>query len=167
MGTPLSDVRLEPAVMGDVERLVELWVALARDQRAYDSHLKAEANQAPVRETIARHIVVDGVTVARDAGDIVGFVMFGLEHGDYEQSVSRGVVHNLFVTPSYRGEGLGRRLLDAAEAALADAGADVVSLEMMAANEDARRFYERQGYRPHRLELEKSAQSDTHSKEDG
>jgi hypothetical protein len=37
----------------------------------------------------------------------------------------------------------------------------------MAANAAARRFYERHGYRTHRVELEKSARSDTHSKEDG
>jgi ribosomal protein S18 acetylase RimI-like enzyme len=167
MGTHSPDVGLESAVMSDIDRLVELWVALARDQRAYESHLEPTANRGPVRETIARHIVVDGLTVARDADEIVGFVMFGLEHGDYEQSVRRGVVHNLFVLPTWRGNGIGERLLDAAEAALSDAGADVFSLETMAANARARRFYERQGYRPHRVELEKPAQNDTHSKEDG
>ena len=46
-------------------------------------------------------------------------------------------------------------------------GRFVVSLEAMAANERARRFYERHGYRPHRVELEKPARNDTHSKEDG
>ena len=167
MGTCSSDVRLESAVMSDVDRLVELWVALARDQRAYDSHLEPAANRGPVRETIARHIVVDGVTVARSTDETVGFAMFGLEHGDYEQSVTRGVVHNLFVLPEWRGRGIGGRLLDAAEVALADAGADVFSLEAMATNEGARRFYERHGYRVHRVELEKSARSDTHSREDG
>ena len=167
MGTCSSDVRLESAVMSDVDRLVELWVALARDQRAYDSHLEPAANRGPVRETIARHIVVDGVTVARSTDEIVGFAMVGLEHGDYEQSVTRGVVNNIFVLPEWRGRGIGGRLLDAAEVALADAGADVFSLETMATNARARRFYEREGYRPHRVELEKSAQNDTHSKEDG
>jgi ribosomal protein S18 acetylase RimI-like enzyme len=173
MGVPTPDVRLEPAVMGDIDRLVELWVALARDQRAYDSHLDPDTNRAAVRESLARHVVVDGVTVARHADDIVGFVMFGLEQGEYEQSVTRGVVHNLFVRHAWRDDGVGSRLLDRAESELVAAGADVVSLEAMAANRRARRFYERHGYRVHRVELEKPieatkpARNDTHSKEDG
>ena len=167
MPTPPSAVRFEPADMSDIDRLVDLWVALARDQRAYDSHLEPEANRGVVREALARHIVVDGVTVARHADDIIGFVMFGLEHGTYEQRVTRGVVDNLFVSVDWRGEGVGAALLDRAETTLAAAGADVVSLETMAANRRAQRFYERHDYDAHRVVLEKSTQNDTHSKEDG
>jgi ribosomal protein S18 acetylase RimI-like enzyme len=160
--------RVEQATLADVDALVDRWVDLARDQRAYDSHLAAAANRTPIRQTLARHVVVDGVRVVRDDGnEVVGFVMFGLEQGDYEQTVTRGVVHNLFVAPEARGQGVGSALLESAEDALARAGADVVSLEAMAANDGARRFYERHGYRLHRVELEKPTRSDTHSKEDG
>ena len=168
-------VTIEPAALGDVNSLVELWVTLARGQRAYGSHLEPDGNRAPVRAALAHHIVGDGVLVARDDGHgedgsesiPVGFVMFGLEQGDYEQTVTRGVVHNLFVVSSHRGRGIGSALLERAEEALVRVGADVFSLEAMATNERARRFYERHGYDVHRVELEKSAQSDTHSKEDG
>lgn len=162
-------VSIDSAVLADVDALVELWVRLARDQRDHDSHLRPEANRTPVRASVAHHIVGDGLFVARedDGGDIVGFVMCGLEQGDYEQTVTRGMVHNLFVVPSYRGRGVGSALLERAEAALAAFGADVFALEAMADNADARRFYERHGYRTHRVELEKSARNDTHSKEDG
>jgi ribosomal protein S18 acetylase RimI-like enzyme len=166
------DVVIESASLDDIDTLVDLWVALARGQRTYDSHLAAEGNRTPVRAALAHHVVADGVRTARAddgerAGDIVGFVMFGLEDGDYEQTVTRGVIHNLFVLPARRGVGVGGALLAHAERALADAGADVFSLEAMATNDGARRFYERRGYRVHRVELEKSARSDTHSKEDG
>ena len=164
-----SDGRIGRATLADLDRLATLWVDLARDQRAYGSHLAAEANRTPVREALAHHVVTDGVRVARDDDAIVGFVTFGLEHGEYEQTVTRGVVHNLFVTPAARGCGLGSALLAAAESALTDSGADVVSLEAMAGNERARRFYERHGYEVHRVELEKPtnpARNDTHSKED-
>jgi ribosomal protein S18 acetylase RimI-like enzyme len=165
--TPPSGVRIESATLGDVEALVDLWVDLARDQRTYDSHLATEANRTPVRESVGHHVLADGVLVARADGDLVGFVMYGPETGDYEETVDRGVVHNLYVVPGARGAGLGSALLERAEAALAEAGADVVSLEAMAGNEAARRFYERHGYRPHRVELEKPVRNDTHSKEDG
>jgi len=92
---------------------------------------------------------------ASGESSIAGFVMFGLESGAYEQDVVRGVIHNLYVRPASRDAGIGSRLLSAAEAALEDEGADVVSLEAMTANEAAVAFYERHGYRPHRVELEK------------
>lgn len=148
--------------MDDVDRLAELWVDLARGQRAYGSHLLDEANRGAVRDALARSVVMGEVLVARatPAGTtgstaVAGFVMFGIESGAYDQDVRRGVVHNLFVRPEWRDDGLGSRLLAAAESALADRDAGVVSLEAMIANEDAIRFYERHGYRPHRVELEK------------
>ncbi len=174
-------VTIESAVLADVDALADLWVSLARGQRAYDSHLLADENRTPIRESLAQHVVGDGVVVARAAGGgdegsgtdgagdgaLVGFAMFGLEQGDYEQTVTRGVVHDIFVVSERRGEGIGSALLARAEEGLAGFGADVFSLEAMATNDDARRFYERHGYRTHRVELEKSAQNDTHSKEDG
>jgi ribosomal protein S18 acetylase RimI-like enzyme len=167
MTDPKSDDRIGRATLGDLDRLVDQWVDLARDQRAYGSHLAGEDNRTPVRESLAHHVVTDGVRVARVDDAIVGFVTFGLERGEYEQTVTRGVVHNLFVAPAARGRGLGSALLAAAESELIDGGADVVSLEAMARNEGARRFYERHGYDVHRVELEKRVRNDTHSKEDG
>ncbi|KTG27421.1 GNAT family N-acetyltransferase [Haloferax profundi] len=161
-------MRVTPAVMSDLEPLADLWVELAAGQKAFGSHLRAEVNRPTIRESLARHITIDGVLVARDEADddILGFVMFEVEVGTYEQDVTRGTISNLFVVPERRGDGLGGRLLDAAETELRDAGVDVVALDVMADNEAARRFYRRHGYGPHRIELEKSIQNDTHSKED-
>lgn len=165
-------VTIEAADAADADAVAELWVALAADQREYGSHLLAEENRTHICDAIARHIVVDGLLVARPESDeeaslpVIGFVMFGIETGSYEQDVDRGIVHNLFVRPAHRDEGVGASLLAAAEEALADAGADVIALEAMLANEAARRFYLDQGYHPHRVEFEKYVGSDTHSKED-
>jgi ribosomal protein S18 acetylase RimI-like enzyme len=158
-------VRVGRADTAEVETLADLWVELADDQRSYRSHLRADENREQIREAMARHVVTDGIRVARLDDDIVGFVMFGLERGDYEQDETRGVVRNLYVVPAHRGFGIGSRLLAAAESVLTDAGATRLCLEAMARNERARRFYERHGYDVHRVELEKAVESDTHSKE--
>jgi len=65
-------------------------------------------------------------------------------------------VSNLFVVPERRGEGIGSALLDAAEQALREAGAEVVALEALADNDRAREFYATHGYERHRVELTKS-----------
>ncbi len=160
-------MEIEAPTIEDADRLAELWVDLARSQRAHGSHLLAEPNRGAVREGLARAIVTGSVLVARTAdGDLAGFVEFAPETDSYRQDVERGVIENIFVRPAHRGTGLGADLLAAAEGRLLDAGVDRISLEVLADNEAARRFYARQGYEPHRLELEKAPESDTHSKED-
>jgi ribosomal protein S18 acetylase RimI-like enzyme len=161
----MADVDIEVPATGDAGRIADCWIALAEGQRVYDSHLVAGDNRARITEAILRHIVSDQVLVARDP-DIVGFVMFSVESGSYEQDIDRGLVENIYVEPDRRGEGIGTALLTAAESELVKRGVDAVALELMAGNEAARRFYRRAGYEPHRLEFEKRVESDTHSKGD-
>lgn len=141
--------------------------AADEDDRDADGHVDADADGSTDRGDATR---AAGETVTGDSQrelphppaaspavdeGVLGFVMFGLETGGYEQDVTRGVVHNLYVRPAHRGRGVGSRLLAAAERELAARDADVVSLEAMMANQAAVRFYERNGYRRHRVELEK------------
>lgn len=161
-------MEIEPAEMGEVDEIADRWVALADGQRAYHSHILPEPNRGAVREGLAGHVVSEGLLVARDP-EVVGFVSFGPETDGFATDVDRGVVENIFVVPERRGEGIGTALLTAAEDRLREAGADAVSLEVMADNAAARRFYERHGYAPHRVELEKEigpGESDTDSRED-
>lgn len=157
-------MRIEPATLDDVEVLTDLWVALASEQREFGSHLETEGNREAIRAVFSHQVVDDLVLIASDDG-IVGFVNFAIEEGYFEQSATRGVIQNIYVVPQARNAGVGTALLEAAEAALADRGADVVALESMAGNEAARRFYERRGYTEHRIEVEKRLKSDTNVKE--
>ena len=163
-----TDARIEPATADDVDAVIDMWVALAAGQREHGATLRAEANRATVREWVAQSVVTGDLLVARDPDpaaeadsqgdrepDPVGFVGFSLERGDYERDAVRGTVSNLFVVPERRGEGIGAALLDAAERALAEAGADRVALEALADNDRAREFYAEHGYDPHRVELTK------------
>jgi ribosomal protein S18 acetylase RimI-like enzyme len=158
----------------DAEAIVECWLDLATEQREFGSDLAVEDNREAIHATVLTHIVAEEALIARvtaeDAGshptpEIVGFVTFEAETGRYEETVERGIVHNLYVKPVYRDAGVGSRLLDRAEAALADRGVDVVTLDAMAANEAARRFYERAAYEPHRVTLRKSLENDTDPEE--
>jgi ribosomal protein S18 acetylase RimI-like enzyme len=161
-----ASLRITVPDMAAVDAIADLWVELADDQQQFGSHLHSEANRGAIQETLAGHVVTETVLVARDP-DLLGFVTFKLETGRYRQDVTRGIVVNLFVRPQRRNEGVGSALLAAAERELAAAGADVVALDVLATNADAVRFYDRHGYRPHRIELEKRVESDRHTKEDG
>lgn len=138
-----------------------MWVDLARDQRSYGSHLLGPENRAVIRETVVQRIVAANLLVAQREEHVVGFVMFALEHGRYEQDVTPGVVENLYVVPDARREGIGSALLRAAEDRLVADGATAVQLETMAENDTARQFYAAHGYTPYRLALEKPTENDT------
>ena len=153
-------MEIEPADMEDVDEITEQWLDLAAEQLQYGSHLRVSANRETIRIALARH-VTEGTALLARAEDIVGFVSFEVVDGVFEERVTRGRIQNLYVAPAWRDRGVGSALLDAAESALADAGADRVAIEAMAANEDARRLYEDRGYEPHRVEYERPIESDT------
>lgn len=172
------DVHVDSARMEEADAITAAWIDLAAGQRRFGSYLLADENRTAVRETISRAIVTGGVLVVRASGlrdgrggngeagddgadtDIAGFVMFSHETGSYEQSAEKGVVENIYVHPTWRDEGVGSALLSAAERALRDGGAEVIILDVMAENEDARRFYEDHGYRPHRVTMAKEDEND-------
>ena len=164
---------IERATMDDLDAVVDAWVSLAAGQRDHGSDLLAEANREAITATTGNHIVAGGVVVARDDDGLAGFVMFGPDPGSYERDRERGVVRNLWVRPDRRGEGIGADLLARAERDLAAEGFDAVTLEAMADNEAARRFYRRAGYELHRVTLardlaaaeapDRPTESDTHT----
>lgn len=171
-----TDPRVEPATADDVDAVTDMWVALAAGQREYGATLRAEANRETVREWAAQSAVTGGLLVARDPespGDssdgtgLVGFVGFSLERGDYERDAVRGTVSNLFVVPERRGEGIGTALLDEAERALRERGADRVALEALDDNDHARAFYAERGYDRHRVELTKALGDESDAGNDG
>lgn len=156
-----SSVEITTASTDDTDVIVDLWVDLSGGQQEYGSHLLADDNRMAIREAIVQRIVTDDVLVARVDDRVVGFVMMTLEHGRYKSDTDQGVIENIYVRDGFRGDGIGTALLTAAEDALTETGVETISLEVMAENDGARRFYQSNGYFPHRIELEKSTENDT------
>lgn len=163
-----AGIRVERPTMQDLDALVDLWVALVADQRAHGTHLLPEENRSTARDVLSQYVATDRVFVARDPTREapIGFVMHHVESGLYAEDAGRGIVDNVYVEPPYRGASIGSRLLNAAEDALREAGADVLAISVMADNERARELYESRGYVPHRHVMEKSAENDTQTKGD-
>ncbi len=83
--------------------------------------------------------------VATASGEVVGFVLGGLEDTGEE---IYGHICNLAVTPAWRKRGIGRRLVERVEQQFAVDLATGVQLEVRASNRPAQQFYRRLGYRP-------------------
>jgi len=83
---------------------------------------------------------VGGLIVAKLGGAVIGSVMFGYDG-------HRGSVNYLAVHPGHRSAGLGRRLMQDAEAALLMLGCPKINLLVRPDNSNAAQFYEKLGYR--------------------
>ncbi len=87
----------------------------------------------------------EGATdVGEQAGEVIGFVRYG----KLAAGPASGYVFGLYVDPGAAGLGAGQALLRHAELRLADDGCSAVALHVFEANERARRFYARAGYKP-------------------
>jgi len=94
----------------------------------------------------------DAVLVAVVDGRVVGLVSLHVTPF-FNEGAGRGRVTSLVVDDRRRGQGIGRRLLDAAEDAARDRGCTAIELTSAAHRLDAHRFYLSAGYevQPHRF----------------
>ena len=92
--------------------------------------------------------------VAERDGEVLGSSYAGLEGFDYMAlRAPAGALYDIVVDPAHRGHGVGRMLLDATLAALADRGAPRVVLSTAERNEPAQRLFARAGFRRTMIEM--------------
>ena len=131
---------IRAATADDLPLVRELW-------QAFDSEIPdepwreddLEEDLAWVEQAIKEEIVLladeDGLAVARRRGEKLGFLEV------------------VYVRPQARRGGLGAELVRQAVTRLREAGAEMLELEVLASNEEARSIYERWGLKPVELTL--------------
>jgi ribosomal protein S18 acetylase RimI-like enzyme len=149
MGYVIADL---PAA--DIDRLEGLWRELLDHHLAAAPHLSAlgtardPADSWRVRRAqYLRWLAVPqaAVLVARDADRLLGYAMIRAADaaGSWQWGDQVGTLETLVVSGSARGSGAGRELLDAARERIAEWGARVMTISVIAGNERAERFYRR------------------------
>lgn len=131
-------LQLRRGTEADVDDFIRIW-------RAIWHHSFAAALGADVSDPRfiygmehAELIPVARKTIAAQLDDrVVGFCFRDGAH-----------IEDLWVDPMVQGRGIGRELLAAAVAAIAGDGYRTATLDCIEANANARRFYEREGWRP-------------------
>ena len=150
-------ILIRPAVPEDADGITRTFLESAE----YHARLDSERYSVPAAETISAryregrqhppHTVGQVMTlVAELSGEIVGFVDARLERS--LDAMHREMIYcyiaDVAVSDGYRNQGIGGRLLRAAEDWGRGQGAEFASLEYHAANTRAGSFYqERMGYR--------------------
>jgi ribosomal protein S18 acetylase RimI-like enzyme len=150
-----------PCTTSDLDALRHLVLDLHETLRPFDPDL------APVeiipdihfRELVARvEETAGGIFVAEQGSHLVGYVcVWGSVAPDDadERPDPYSFMAELFVRPECRGTGIGRRLVERAEALARTHGRYKMELNVLAGNQAALRFYEALGYEPRMVVLTK------------
>jgi ribosomal protein S18 acetylase RimI-like enzyme len=145
------NLSIRPGRREDVAEAARLWMQSAEEHTAHDPVYAT----SPGAERVMRRFLADltgsshsFLFVAEYGERTVGFISGELREGSPTfQSKTWASVDDVFVEPDYRNLGVGRALLDSVKAWAKERGADGVSLQVAAANERGRKFYEGLGFR--------------------
>jgi ribosomal protein S18 acetylase RimI-like enzyme len=110
---------------------------------ALDPARQLEARAQRIREV---DWTKGGCLVAEDGDVLIGFVHFGATRDNDDGQESTGEVAAIYLASESWGKGIGRELMTAALAHLAEAGYAHVTLWVLDTNSRARSFYEKAGF---------------------
>ena len=135
----------------DAADAARLWVQSAAEHTAHDPVYAT----TPDAEKTMRRFLADLTTsslsflfVAVLDDETIGFISGDLREGSPTfHPKTWASVDDVYVTPEYRSLGVGHALLENVRSWAHDKGASGISLQVAAANERGRRFYERLGFR--------------------
>jgi ribosomal-protein-alanine N-acetyltransferase len=135
---PGATVRIRRGTEADVDDFVRIWQAIWRDSFAQILAVEAGDSRFLLGMTHAEFIpIARDIIVATRADRVVGFAYRNLAR-----------IEDLWVDPPVQGRGIGRGLLRCAVDAIRADGYRTASLDCLEANTQARRFYEREQWRP-------------------
>lgn len=159
--TPVSvseEIAIRPARDDDLTRIAELAGELVRMHHRTDPSrfLLVEDVERGYAWWFARELKrSEAVILAAWRGDsIVGYAYGTVEGRDWNLLLdSHGALHDIFVDPRARRQGVGRKLVEATVEALKRLGAPRVVLSTMVDNASAQGLFRASGFRPTMLEM--------------
>jgi ribosomal protein S18 acetylase RimI-like enzyme len=116
----------------DFSQVQALWASMEKGVRLGRSDTPEEIEKKLARDP-------DLFLVAEEDGQIIGTLIGGYDG-------RRGLLYHLAVAASFRGRGIGSRLMDEIESRLRAKGCLRCYLMVLADNDDAIRYYEKHGW---------------------
>ena len=154
-----DSVIIRPATPADVRSLGRLGTLLVETHHGFDPRRFLEPTEGTpagysgyLRSQLGERNVV--LLVAERDGEVIGYAYGAVEGIDYMALRGpAGVLYDIIVDPAYRGQGVGRQLLDAVLAGLRRLGAPRVVLSTAERNAVAQRLFDRAGFRRTMIEM--------------
>jgi ribosomal protein S18 acetylase RimI-like enzyme len=146
-----TNVTIRPGRREDAAQAARLWMHSAQEHTSHDPIYTTAAGAEKVMRRFLADLAGSGhafLFIAEYEGRTVGFVSGELrESSPTFRSKTWASVDDVFVEPDYRNLGVGRALVEGVKAWAKERDADGISLQVAAANDSARKFYEELGFR--------------------
>jgi ribosomal protein S18 acetylase RimI-like enzyme len=155
-GVRLTTERGTQLLLDDrLDELEPLWLSLFdHHQSVHPGPYRARDDSWPHRRRQYEAWLADPeafAVVARQDGSAVGYALVAMHDGpddSWPTGHRYAEVETLVVDPQVRGRSVGTALLDAVDSELRALGVDVLAIGVVDGNDEARRLYERRGFRP-------------------
>lgn len=146
LADPTAMTNIRPATLSDIAELVRWQLQLRDHHRSLEPsnprYLVGEAEWAGVLRNALEHPETL-ILLAEDGERLMGFVQLSFVEKPWGKGCE---MDTLVVDESQRGRRIGSQLVAAAERHAKDTGAKGIRANVVASNEQGRRFYEREGY---------------------
>ena len=164
--TMTPDLIIRAATATDLPAIGRLGALLVRVHHAFDAQrFMADTPQTPhgYASYLGRQLGDPDVIilVAEREGDVLGYTYAGVEGPDYMLLRGpAGVLYDIVVDPAKRGDGVGRRLLDATLAVFRERQVRRAVLSTAERNETAQRLFVAAGFRRTMIEMTRELEGD-------
>jgi GNAT superfamily N-acetyltransferase len=154
----------------DTDQIRECVIELQNFERRIDSRMPSgeDIADAYIAELLSRCVENSGkILIAEFDGHLAGYVtiLTKVRSGDLDDGdIEFGLVADIVVRRKYRGNGIGRKLIAAAESFARSQNVRWLRVSVLAENEAARKLYEKAGFAELYVDLEKdlgTVESDT------
>lgn len=145
----------------DTEHIRECVIELQNFERRIDSRMPSgeDIADAYIAELLSRCVENSGkILVVELDGHVAGYatILTKVRSGDLDDGdIEFGLVADIVVRQKYRGNGIGRKLIDAAESFARSRKVRWLRVSVLAENETARKLYEKAGFSELYVDLEK------------
>jgi GNAT superfamily N-acetyltransferase len=140
----MNEVNLRPAVAADIPTILDLIRELAEFERDPES---ATATPDLMYDALFGPKAVAHAIMAEDDNDTLGFALYFFNFSTW--TGRRGLyLEDFYVRPTARGRGIGRKLFARLASIARDCGCGRMELSVLNWNENAIRFYDREGGTP-------------------
>lgn len=149
-------MELVEATEDDLDALVDRWYSLASAMEAYDdlnTLAYADGDEVP-DDGFRAHLDDEAITdyLVRSEGETIGFVTLREGHHSSRQYSKYLRIVNLAIDEPHRSRGHGTAVIERVRELARDSGCDHLKVSCEWDNEDARRFYRDNGFRPKQVD---------------
>ncbi len=144
-------VIIRPIEANEISLLTKLWIEFIQDPVGSDRRILPTEENVRTWMNFVNNLIESGegeVLVAIEDNEFVGYILYEfIRRKPLKTRYGCGLIHDLYVRPSWRRRGIGRRLLEEALERMKTKGTKCIELYVLSTYTPAIKLYEKLGFK--------------------